>query len=356
MAVEMAIWRMEAGEPVPLRFQRLDLESRLEELICKDPGLVGLDVLVVGQQIPTAWGGYIDVLAVDGDGFVHVLELKRDKTPRDVVAQTLDYGSWAQHLTLDEVAELYANNHDDAFDDAFAERFDAALPDVFNADQQFTIVASELDPASERIVEYLAERYGLPINAVFFRHFADGDAEYLARTWLLAPEEAEKVRRSPGGKGRPWNGQDYYCVVGKDEHLRWDVCRKYGIVCAGGGRFHWETLKHLEPGKRVFAYVGGGGGYVGVGEVTGTMIPFKDVVIDGGGRLVDQPDVPEWQRQFAESDDPDTSEYAVPVRWLADVPLTQSVKEPGLFANQRTCRLKDTRTIETVTKAFGLDD
>ena len=37
-----------------------------------------------------------------------------------------------------------------------------------NAEQQFTIIASELDPTSDRIVAFLAESYGVPINAVFY--------------------------------------------------------------------------------------------------------------------------------------------------------------------------------------------
>jgi hypothetical protein len=28
------------------------------------------------------------------EGRIHVIELKRDRTPREVVAQILDYGSW----------------------------------------------------------------------------------------------------------------------------------------------------------------------------------------------------------------------------------------------------------------------
>jgi hypothetical protein len=35
------------------------------------------------------------VLGVDVEGRIHVIELKRDRTPREVVAQILDYGSWA---------------------------------------------------------------------------------------------------------------------------------------------------------------------------------------------------------------------------------------------------------------------
>ena len=50
-------------------------------------------MLLVGRQVPTDFGNYIDLLAVDDEGALHILEFKRDKTPRDVVAQLLDSGT-----------------------------------------------------------------------------------------------------------------------------------------------------------------------------------------------------------------------------------------------------------------------
>ena len=192
MAVEMAIWRMTEAGPRQLPLLPLDLEERLEDMLAEDPGMSGMDLLVVGRQVRTGYGGYIDLLALDAAGRVHVLELKRDRTPRDVVAQTLDYGSWVRVLGLEDLEKIYFDHHDGETDlgAAFAERFGSPLPDVVNADQQFTIIASELDPTSDRIVEFLAESYGVPINAVFFRHFRDNDRDYVARTWLLDPSEA----------------------------------------------------------------------------------------------------------------------------------------------------------------------
>jgi len=65
-------------------------------------------------------------------------------------------------------------------------------------------VASELDPTSDRIIEFLAESYDVPINAVFFGHFADGGCEYLARTQLLDPHHVEdKAARPSRRKLRP---------------------------------------------------------------------------------------------------------------------------------------------------------
>jgi len=238
---------MTSGGPVPVQFARLATEESLESMIVKDPTVLGSDLMFIGRQVKTDYGGYVDVLAVDADGHVHVLELKRDRTPREVVAQVIDYGSWAKDLTLDQVTAIFALQHDIEFEDAFAEHFAAPVPDVFNADQQLTVVAAALDPASDRIITYLAQRYSVPINAVFFRYFADGDSHFLARTWLMAQEQAETRKTGPTttSKVRPWNGRDFYCILGTLENHseRWNVGRRYGFVGAGGGAWYWKTAQ-----------------------------------------------------------------------------------------------------------------
>jgi RecB family endonuclease NucS len=65
----------------------MPLESRLEQLIEADTTILGEPVLLIGRQVPTAHGKFIDLLGVSGDGVLQVLELKRDRTPREVVAQ-----------------------------------------------------------------------------------------------------------------------------------------------------------------------------------------------------------------------------------------------------------------------------
>ena len=48
---------------------------------------------------------------MDSTGAVHVIELKRDKTPRDVAAQVLDYGSWVAALSHEDVLELFTKRN-----------------------------------------------------------------------------------------------------------------------------------------------------------------------------------------------------------------------------------------------------
>jgi hypothetical protein len=329
-------------------------------MLVEDPAMIGTDLLVLGRQVPTSHGGYVDILGLDVDGRVHILELKRDKTPRDVVAQTLDYGSWAKELALDDIVQLHLDHHDgQSLDDAFADRFDQPLPDVINADQQFTIVASALDPTSDRIVEFLAQDYGVPINAVFFRHFNDDGREYLARTWLIAPAEVEThAARSSKRKVRTWNGRDFYVIQGRadQEEDRWEIARRYGLLNAGGGSWYWKPLRNLTPGARVFVYVGGAG-YVGIGEITGALMPAGDAIVDVDGtptKFADLPGIPDRIRSRAQSTDPEVVEMVVPVTLQVARPIDQAVSERGLFASQVTvCKLRDERTIETVEQEFS---
>lgn len=357
----MAIWRMTDDGPRRLPSSPLDLERRLEDMLAEDPSMTGIDLLVVGRQVRTAYGGSIDLLALDADGRVHVLELKRDRTPRDVVAQTLDYGSWVQGLGLENLEKIFLDNDDGetALGEAFAEHFDSPLPDVVNVDQQFTIIASDLDPTSDRIVTFLAESYDVPINAVFFRHFSDRGRDYLARTWLLDPEPIDaKAARPSRRKTRPWNGRDFYTVLGRtDQTHRWEIASKYGFLNAGGGSWYWKPLRHLASGKRVFAYVGGAG-YVGIGLVTGDMIPARDANVEVNGELqplLDQPELSAAWWENAASEDPELTEMVVPVQWLATRSLENAFRGKGLFASQLSaCKLRDEHTITTVESAFGL--
>ena len=88
---------------IPLTRAKLATEEELENWIAKDPRRIGLDVLIIGRQVQTPYGGRIDLLGLDRDGCATVLELKRDRTPREVIAQVLDYASWVRKLTPREI-------------------------------------------------------------------------------------------------------------------------------------------------------------------------------------------------------------------------------------------------------------
>ena len=197
MSSEIRLWKIESDSPKAIDQSTLDLEARLEQWISQDIGMVNGNLLVIGQQVETAYGGYIDLLAIDSSGNLVVLELKRDRTPRDIVAQTLDYASWVKDLGLNQIEEIVTDFLGDGvtLDQAFSERFSAGLPEVVNESHRMYIVASSLDSSTERIVEYLSETHSVDINVATFAYFKTSEGEeLLGRSFLL--DEQEVQRRS----------------------------------------------------------------------------------------------------------------------------------------------------------------
>ena len=204
MSIQMKLWRIQGNRPEPLPSAKLDLERRLEDWICEDLSLVGEDLLLLGRQVATAYGHAVDVLALDREGNLVILELKRGRTPRDVVAQVLDYASWAHDLEDHDIEDIAKTTYrEKPFEALFKERFKTELPQPLNAKQRLVIVATELDPQSERIVQFLSAQYGVNINVVFFDYYRHGDQEFVGRSWLIAPEKVKRdadTRGTTGGR------------------------------------------------------------------------------------------------------------------------------------------------------------
>lgn len=359
MPVEIGLWRVD-GEPLRLVGAPMPLESRLEALIEADPAILGDPLLFIGRQVPTAHGKFIDLLGIDGDGDLHVLELKRDRTPRDVIAQALDYGSWIETLGHDDVVAIFeAYRPGVVFEQAFSERFGASPPEELNGGHRLTVVASEVDPASARIVEYLA-RFDVPINVLFFRYFTDDERQYLARTWLVDDVRAVSGSGShrTGGSStkEPWNGQDWYVSFGEESGVRsWDDAMTYNFVSAGGGRWYSRTIRTLPVGARIFACIPGTG-YVGVGTVAGEAMPFDDAALLVDGEQRRMADLPLHAQYRHENNAEDNEEYIVPIDWIRVVPRDDAVWEKGFFANQNSaCKLRNRFTLDELARRFHLD-
>jgi hypothetical protein len=361
MPVEVGLWRVDGNKPVKVPASTVPLESQLEMMIEADPTILGTPLLLVGRQVPTDFGKFIDLLAVDDEGALHVLELKRDRTPREVVAQLLDYGSWVGTLSHTYVLDIFAAYKPGvAFEEEWTATFGGDVPEELNDGHRLTVVAGDVDSATERIIEYLSG-FDVPINVVFFRYFDDGERAYLARTWLL-DEARTPPRKGGSGSGRtkePWNEQDWYVSFGEESgNRRWDDARQYGFVSAGGGEWFSRTLRKLPLGGRVFACIPSVG-YVGVGTVTGEAQPFEEAVVDVGGqpsRLADQSLRAAYQHPPLPNGE-DHREYVVPVSWEQTRPRSDAFWVKGMFANQNSaCKLRNRFTLEKLSTAFGLED
>ncbi|MCD0449452.1 hypothetical protein LO762_09650 [Actinocorallia sp. API 0066] len=189
-----------------------------------------------------------------------------------MVAQLLDYGSWAADLSGSDIRAIFqAYRPETDFDSAFTERFGERPPEHLNTGHKLTIAAHDADAAMKRIVQYMST-YGVPVSILFFRYYYDDNRHYLIRS-RLSDEDAPTVRPSTQSKRPLWNGSDWYVALGgKTSKRSWDDARQYGFVSAGALR-HSSALRKIPPGSRIFVHIPKEE-YVGVGEVTGEAVMF----------------------------------------------------------------------------------
>lgn len=192
MTQRIRLWKVaESAVPEEVPNSEVRLEKRLEDWLERDISMLDPNLLVVGRQVGTPYGGRIDLLCIDQEGYLVVVELKGGRTPRDVAAQTLDYASWVKDLNADDVAKL-ATEYDKiegSLEDACVEKF-GERPDDLCERHRSIIVAEAIDDSTERIVRYLSE-LGVPINIARMHAFRDSSGqEMLAQVFLVEPEVA----------------------------------------------------------------------------------------------------------------------------------------------------------------------
>jgi uncharacterized protein YeaO (DUF488 family) len=334
MPIRHAIWKVDF-KPQLLPDVTLAKEQILEDMIVADSSVLSDQWMLIGRQEETGQGGRIDLLAIAPDGSLVLIELKRNRTPRDVVSQALDYASWIEKLTPDRIAGIYGNFAPGrSLREDFKQRFREELnEDSLNQSHQLIIVASSLDGSTERIVQYLSAR-DIPINVLFFQVFEYGTDQFLSRAWLIDPVETN-ASSSSAGASESWNGE-FYVSFGDGPERAWEEARQYGFVSAGGGAWFTRTLQLLSPGDRVWVRVPGEG-FVGVGRVTGPAQPaalFTVKTPECEAPALRVLTAGHYHRQHVNN--PDESEYFVPVKWIETVPVTSAFSEIGLFGNQNT--------------------
>ena len=160
------IWEIdETNNLNEIKKSKLDLEERIENWLESDISVISNDLLVIGRQVETDFGGIIDLLCIDYNGDLIIIELKRNKTPRDVTAQILDYASWVNDLSNEKVNEIASRYSKETapLEEAFKKKFNLDLPDILNEHHKMLIVGSEIDSSTERIINYLSDSMALAL-------------------------------------------------------------------------------------------------------------------------------------------------------------------------------------------------
>ena len=96
-----------------VNFAQLGLQERrdIQEWIAANPGILGEDLLIIGKE----FSGFdrtderLDLLAVDLDGKLVVIELKRDDTGADAHWQAIKYASYLHRASAEDIIRMFAD-------------------------------------------------------------------------------------------------------------------------------------------------------------------------------------------------------------------------------------------------------
>ena len=180
------------------KHEDVDYEKYFEDWLENSPDAL-LDeegtVLWIGRQVKANVGDtgkYPDLLGVDSVGDVIIVELKKGKAPRDVIAQILEYATWASSLDsnqLNEIAVNYFSLQDrgyESFPQAHKEVFypdSEEEPNVkFNENQKLFIIAEEIPSIIRQVTAYLRNKHHINIFCIEYEILKSEQGEYFIST------------------------------------------------------------------------------------------------------------------------------------------------------------------------------
>lgn len=186
------LWKVEREGLCEIEAGGLDYEERIHHWIEHDLSIILPNATLIGSKVKTDHGKELDLLAIDENGDLIVLELKKGLSSREVTAQVLDYTAWVSTLSETDIDEILQKHGDKrTISEILSEKYDNGDDLDINENQKIYIVASEIDAITERICKYLASN-GVQINVATFNYFRDGDQELIARNVLISEMESPK--------------------------------------------------------------------------------------------------------------------------------------------------------------------
>lgn len=202
MATEIKTWQIIDGKLQPID-TTMSQEGRteaydLEAWIVSNPSIISSDLAIIGRQVTTK-SGSIDLLAIDKSGNLIIIELKRDKLPREALAQAIDYVSDVAYWSIEKLSETCTKFNGKSLEVTLNETFqDIDLESVnVNESQRIILAGFAIESSLERMIEWLSDKFNVNINAVILHYVKtrSGD-ELLTKTAIISEElELERIKK-----------------------------------------------------------------------------------------------------------------------------------------------------------------
>ena len=184
-------------------FAEQNREVDLEILLEKNPDyfLENSKVLIIGRQVTTNLSTYIDLLGIDKQGNTVVIELKREKTPRETIAQLLEYASFVDNLNYEQLNNIYQEySGDEMFLEEYHQQFfqnNEEQSVAFNKSSKLMIVAQNISKEIKQTALYL-RKMGIDIYCLEFKYFlTQSNERMISSDYVVGEDEfikSEKIQ------------------------------------------------------------------------------------------------------------------------------------------------------------------
>ena len=199
MASEIKTWQIVDGKLVKLDSSLVSdgrkEKDDLEQWIKSNPQILGDDIVLIGEQVSTN-SGPLDFLGIDNNGNMVIVELKRDRLPRDALAQAIDYASDVADWDIDRFREICKSFTGQSLEDLLQEKFeDISVEDLsINSAQRLLLVGTAVEESLGRMIEWLSDNYSVGINAVVLNYAKTSKGDSVLSRMVIIPEEVEKQK------------------------------------------------------------------------------------------------------------------------------------------------------------------
>ena len=184
-------------------FYESNLKERqhIEEWLIKNPEIMGEELLIIGHEYDDFENNErIDLLAIDKEGNLVVIEVKRDNSGISVDFQALKYVSYMSRRTLKEIIEIYSKYIDDNSLqlDPIQEIMEflnvddeSLLNDMINNTQRIIIIGKEFDKRVLSVCAWLYEN-GINVKCISIKPYKYNEEIFIDTNQIIPPEKIEE--------------------------------------------------------------------------------------------------------------------------------------------------------------------
>ncbi|MGM7634472.1 hypothetical protein [Bacillus sp. Hm123] len=183
-------------------FSENDLKERqhIEEWIRKSPEILAEDLLIIAHEYDKfEVNERLDLLAIDKEGNLVIIEVKRDTTGSGVDFQALKYASYCARLSPTDILEVYedyssvhapSTNAKDELVEFLEVDSEEELNNILNNNQRIIIVGKDIDKRILSVCTWLYEN-SIDVKCVTIKPYKLGDQLIVDTDQIIPPYKLE---------------------------------------------------------------------------------------------------------------------------------------------------------------------